>query len=213
MKKQIRIDIVSDVVCPWCIVGYKQLEHALAQLDSELEAEIHWHPFQINPDIPAGGKNLRDHLAAKYGTEKADSVHARDRLTQIGAELGVQFDYFDEMKTFNTFKAHQLLHYARLQGKENELKLRLFSAFFGERKTMDDDDTLVAEAEAVGLDGETARALLQDQRYANEVRAEQQFWQQRGVRGVPTVVFNEKFGVSGAQGIDAFRDLLLQYAR
>jgi len=117
------------------------------------------------------------------------------------------------MKTFNTFKAHQLLHYARLQGKENELKLRLFSAFFGERKTMDDDGTLVAEAEAVGLDGETARTLLQDQRYANEVRTEQQFWQQRGVRGVPTVVFNEQFGVSGAQGIDAFRDLLRQYAR
>lgn len=212
MKKQVRIDIVSDVVCPWCIVGFKQLEHALAELDSELEAEIHWHPFQINPDIPAGGKNLREHLAAKYGTEKADSVHARDRLTQIGQELGFQFDYFDEMKTFNTFKAHQLLHYARLQGKENELKMRLFSAFFGERKTIDDNEVLIAEAAAVGLDAETARALLQDQRYAAEVRTEQQFWQQRGVRGVPTVVFNEKYGVSGAQGIQAFREMLLQYA-
>lgn len=212
MSKSIRIDLVSDVVCPWCIIGYKRLEKALAMVADKVDAEIHWHPFELNPKMPEGGENLRAHLAAKYGTTLEGSIKARDNLTRMGAELGFRFDYFDEMKMFNTFKAHQLLHYAREQGKDTELKLRLFSAFFGERKEIDQTEVLVAEAEAVGLDGSESRALLEDGRYAGVVREEAQAWMARGVQGVPTFVFNNKFAVSGAQDPVTLADMLLRSA-
>lgn len=198
-KQKIRIDLVSDVVCPWCIIGYKRLEKALEMVADEVEAEVHWHPFELNPHMQEGGENLRAHLAAKYGTTPEGSVKARGNLTQLGADLGFRFDYFDDMKMFNTFKAHQLLHYARERGKETELKLRLCAAFFGERKEIDQIDVLVKEAEAVGLDRQESRTLLNDGRFAKAVRQEEQIWLSRGVRGVPTFVFNQSQAISGAQ--------------
>ncbi len=102
-KKSVRIDMVSDVVCPWCVLGYKRLEKALQTVSDTLRAEIHWHPFELNPDTPPGGRNLRAHLAAKYGTTLEGSIRARAELTRMGKSLGFTFDYFDEMKTFNTF--------------------------------------------------------------------------------------------------------------
>ena len=197
--KNIRIDIVSDVVCPWCIIGYKRLEKALEMVSDQIEADIHWHPFELNPEMKQGGENLRAHLAAKYGTPLEGSIKARANLTQMGADLGFTFDYFDEMKMFNTFKAHQLLHYAREQGKDHDLKMRLFSAFFGERKEVDQIDVLVAEAEAVGLDSTQSRAVLEDERYSEAVRAEEQEWMRRGIQGVPAFIFNEQHMVPGAQ--------------
>ena len=209
--KNIRIDIVSDVVCPWCIIGYKRLEKALEMVADQVSADIHWHPFQLNPHIPEGGENLREHLAAKYGTTLEGSIKARENLTQMGAELGFKFDYFDEMKTYNTFKAHQLLEYAKEQGKHTEMKLRLFSAFFGERKVIDDADVLVAEAEAVGLDGQACRDLLEDGRYAPSVTQQAKEWVSRGVQGVPTFVFDQSQGISGAQPPEVLADILLKF--
>lgn len=197
-KKTLRIDIVSDVVCPWCIVGYKRLQAALEQLQDEVEADIHWHPFELNPNMAAGGENLREHIAAKYGSTKEDSERARDNLTRIGDQIGFSFDYFDEMRMYNTFNAHQLLHYAREKNKEMALKLRLFSAFFSERKVIENQEVLIAEAQAVGLDADESRQVLQQQRYASAVREEQQLWMSRGVQAVPTFVFNNERGVSGA---------------
>lgn len=211
-KKHIRIDIVSDVVCPWCIIGYKRLEKALELVSDQVETEIHWHPFELNPNMPQGGENLRAHLAAKYGTTLEGSIKARANLTRMGAELGFKFDYFDEMKMFNSFKAHQLLHYAREQGKDTELKLRLFSAFFGERKEVDQDEVLVAEAGAVGLDEDESRAVLKDGRYVDAVRKEEHEWLARGVQGVPTFVFNSKQGISGAQEPSTLADILIELA-
>lgn len=208
--KTVRIDLVSDVVCPWCVIGYKRLEAALAELKGRIEADIHWHPFELNPDMPAGGENLRSHLAAKYGTTLENSIKARANITALGAELGFQFDYFDEMKMFNTFLAHQLLHFARLHNREHELKLRLFSAFFGERKEVDQIDVLVREAEAVGLDGSSARTALKEGIFANEVRAEESEWVRLGIHSVPTFVINRTTAISGAQPIPILTDLLLK---
>ena len=208
--RPLRIDIVSDVVCPWCIIGYKRLEQALEALSDQVEAEIHWHPFELNPHMQQGGEHLREHLAAKYGTTPEGSARARAKLSALGEQLGFEFDYFDEMRMFNTFKAHQLLHYAREQGKESELKLRLFAAFFSERKQIDQLEVLVEEAAQVGLDPDEARALLQDERYAELVRAEQHGWMARGVRAVPTFVFNERYGVSGAQEAPVLQQLILE---
>ncbi len=211
-KKHVRIDIVSDVVCPWCIIGYKRLEKALELVSDRVKAEIYWHPFELNPNMPQGGENLRAHLAAKYGTTLEGSIKARANLTRMGADLGFKFDYFDEMKMFNTFKAHQLLHHVREQGKDTELKLRLFSAFFGERKEIDRDEVLVAEAVAVGLDEGESRAVLKDARYANAVRKEEHEWLARGVQSVPTFVFNGKHAVSGAQEPSTLADMLTKLA-
>ena len=209
-KPHTRIDIVSDVVCPWCIIGYKRLEKALEMIKGQADVEIHWHPFELNPDMPQGGENLRAHLAAKYGTTLEGSIKARANLTKIGSELGFTFDYFDEMKMFNTFKAHQLLHYAREYNKEHVLKMRLFSAFFGERKEIDQTDVLLAEAFAVGLDETETRLVLQEERYANAVRTEEREWAARGVQSVPTFVFNDTYGFAGAQEPEVMADILLR---
>lgn len=210
--KNVRIDIVSDVVCPWCIIGYKRLEKALDMLADQIQANIHWHPFELNPHMPQGGENLRSHLAGKYGTTLEGSIKARANLTQMGAELGFKFDYFDEMKMFNTFKAHQLLHYAREHNKEHELKMRLFSAFFGERKEIDQVEVLVKEAVAVGLDETESQSILEDERYAESVRIEEQKWLSRGIQGVPTFIVNNKYAVSGAQEPKALADMIMQAA-
>lgn len=211
-KKSLRIDIVSDVVCPWCIVGYKRLQAALEQVQDEVEADIHWHPFELNPNMAQGGENLREHLAAKYGSTEADSKRNRENLTAIGKQLDFQFDFFDDMRMYNTFKAHQLLHFAREHNKEMALKLRLFSAFFSEQKVIESDDVLVAEAKAVGLDADESRAVLQDQRYDSVVREEQQFWTSRGVQAVPTFVFNNEQGVSGAHEPDTLAKFMREIA-
>jgi predicted DsbA family dithiol-disulfide isomerase len=207
-KKKVRIDLISDVVCPWCIIGYKRLEKALDMVKGEIEADVHWHPFELNPDMPEGGENLRSHLANKYGTTLEGSIKARENLTHIGADLGFKFDYFDEMKMFNTFKAHQILHFASENGKGNELRLRLFSAFFGERKEIDQTDALVAEAVSVGLNEAESRKVLESEKYADIVRAEEKEWRTKGVQSVPTFIFNETQGVSGAYPPEDLAEIL-----
>lgn len=211
MSEQVlNIDIVSDVVCPWCIIGYKRLEVALQQMRLRESATIRWHPFELNPQMPEGGQNLRQHLAQKYGTTVQDSINARERLTAYGEELGFQFDYFDDMRMFNTYKAHQLMEFAHENGKATELKLRLFHAFFGERKAVDQVDVLVAEANAVGLSAAEATAALVNGTYADAVRTHQNLWLQKGVHAVPAFVINDQIALSGAQDIGVFKRALHQ---
>ncbi len=201
--ENLRIDIVSDVVCPWCIIGYKRLQQALLNFH-DLTTDVHWHPFELNPDMPPGGENLREHLAAKYGTTLEGSIAARKRLTEIGASLDFNFDYFDEMRIFNTFNAHQLLHWSNYHNKQTELKLRLFSAFFSERKAVDEVEVLVNCAKDVGLDQNQARMILNEQTYADKVRASETQWLQRGIHGVPAFVLNQQYLISGAQEVTTF---------
>ena len=156
------MDIVSDVVCPWCIIGYKQLMKALAALPGQFDVTLRWHPFELNPRMPEDGQDLREHLAQKYGTSPAQSQAARARLTALGASLGFTFDYFDGMRMVNTFRAHQLLHWAGEQGRQTELKLALFEAFFSRREDVNDPGVLVAVAARAGLDSAQARAVLSD---------------------------------------------------
>lgn len=209
-KAHLRIDLVSDVVCPWCIVGYKKLEKALALVADKVDVELHWHPFELNPQMPRGGQDLREHLVEKYGITHEDSVRARANLTDIGASLGFEFDYFEGMRMYNTFDAHRLLHHAREFQREHALKQRLFSAFFSERKVLDDIDVLVGEAIAVGLDEAEARAVLEEGRYEDEVRRETHEWMARGVRAVPTFVFDGRFGLSGAQEPELLAEAILK---
>ncbi len=203
---EIRIDIVSDVVCPWCIIGYKQLERALQ--DSGVAAKVHWHPFELNPHMAEEGENLREHLAAKYGTTPEGSRQARARLTELGAELGFAFNYADDMRMHNTFRAHQLLHWAGTQGRRHALKMALFGAFFTDRRNVNDIEVLADVAAGIGLDRAAALAVLTDGRFAEAVREEEAFWASRGITGVPAMIFDQRHILVGAQGAETYRQML-----
>ena len=206
--RRVRIDIVSDVVCPWCIIGYKQLERALELTD--ISADIHWHPFELNPNMVPEGENLREHLAAKYGTTPEGSRKARARLTALGAELGFTFNYADDMRMVNTFRAHQIIHWAETHGRAHQMKMALFAAFFTFRRDLNNPQVLADCAAEIGLDRNEALVVLEDSRYAQKVRDAEQLWLARGIQGVPAVIFEERFLLSGAQGVENYVAALRQ---
>lgn len=204
----LRIDIVSDVVCPWCVIGYRQLAQALEQTNTAYE--IHWHPFELNPDMPAEGQNLREHIMEKYGSSKQESDASRARMNEAGSEVGFEFNFTDDTRMHNTFNLHQLLHWADQQGHMHELKQALFAAHFTNNRNISDNTVLADIAAEIGLDRSEALAVLADQRFANEVRTAQQQWRQQGIQSVPSVIFNQKHLVSGAQGVENFKSILQQ---
>jgi len=204
----LRIDIVSDVMCPWCVIGYRQLAAALDAKD--IEHEIHWHPFELNPNMPADGQDMRAHLIEKYGITPAQSDTNRANMAALGQELGFQFNFADGFRMHNTFNAHQLLHWADEKGRKHDLKQALFEAHFTHGRNLSDRAVLVDIAAEIGLDRDEASAALDDQRYAAQVRQEQQFWTKQGISGVPAVVFDRKHLVTGAQGVENYKSMLDQ---
>lgn len=207
-KQPLRIDVVSDVMCPWCVIGYRQLEAALKATGTEYE--IQWHPFELNPDMPVEGQNLREHIIEKYGTTPAQSEQSRLQMTEVGGELGFDFNFTDNMRMHNTFNTHQLLHWANENDKMHEVKQALFDAHFTNGRNLTDVSVLADVAGEVGLDRVEAKAVLEDQRYAKDVRAAEQFWVQQGISGVPAVIFDNKHLVTGAQGIENYTNILGQ---
>lgn len=208
----LRVDIVSDIVCPWCIVGYLRLQQALKQLETEVTADIHWHPFELAPGLAKGGENLRDFLANKYGTSPAGGQQAREQLTDIGNELGFTFNFTPDMLRFNTFKSHQLLAWAKGFDKQTEFKLALFKAYFTDHRNIDDIETLAAIAEETGLDKDKARLILQEKTFAQVVRQSEQEWIDQGVNSIPAQVMEQKYLVPGAQDVDYLVKMLRQLA-
>jgi len=204
----LHVDIVSDVVCPWCIIGYKQFEKALAMLPDRFDVSLKWHPFELNPQMPEEGQDMREHLAQKYGATAEQSRATRERLSALGQSLGFDFNYVDDMRMVNTFRAHQLLHWADQQHRQTELKLVLFEAFFSRREDVGDPRVLAAAAGRAGLSATDAAAVLDDARYASTVRAQQQVWLDREVHAVPTFVFNRQYQVPGAQEAETFLRIL-----
>jgi predicted DsbA family dithiol-disulfide isomerase len=208
MKKKLKIDMVSDVVCPWCAIGYKRLEREIDELGVQDQVEIEWQPFQLNPHMPPEGQNITEHIAEKYGSTLAQQKESRQNMTDIGEELGFKFDYFDGMRMANTFDAHILLEYAKDFGKQTDLKMRLMNSFFGERKDVSDRTVLKQALLDVGLNADEGLAKLDNEEARTEVRSQQGYWQQLGIRSVPTIVFNRKSAVTGAQPIDTLKQVL-----
>ncbi len=206
-NQPIRIDIISDVVCPWCIIGYKQLERA--QSETGVPAVIYWHPFELNPDMSEKGEDLSDHITAKYGTTPEDGEKTRSKLTALGEDLGFTFDYSNDMRMVNTFRAHQLLHWTASKGRQHQMKMALFSAYFTDRRNVDDPKVLVDIIGNIGLDAEEATTILSEARFADKVRQHETFWTSRGVQGVPTMVFGGQHALVGAQGVEAYRTMLV----
>ena len=209
-SEPLRIDIVSDVVCPWCVIGWRQLERALEA--SAVATVIHWHPFELNPDLGPEGQDLREHLAAKYGTTPEASRTNRERLTALGAELGFAFAFTDDMRIRNTFNAHQLIHWAGRQGKAQAAEQALFAAYFSHGRDVHDIEVLAAIAGGLGLDAGEARAVLEGQLYAAAVRDAERQWTSRGVHAVPAMIFAGRYLVSGAQGVENYTSILRQLA-
>jgi predicted DsbA family dithiol-disulfide isomerase len=209
-SKKLRIDIVSDVVCPWCIIGYRQLAKALEA--NGTDHEIHWHPFELNPDMPPEGQNLREHVAEKYGTTKEQSQDSRLKMMEIGADLGFTFSFADDMRMHNTFNVHQLLHWADQLGRMNDLKQALFVAHFSHRRNLSDTNVLADIAAETGLERSEAQRILDDQRFATEVRTAENDWLSKGISGVPAMIFNNRHLVTGAQGVDNYTSILAQLA-
>lgn len=210
MSKTLQIDIVSDVMCPWCIIGYRQLSKALDATGTE--HEIQWHPFELNPQMPPEGQNTREHIAEKYGSTPEQSEQSRQQMTALAADLGFDFEWTEDSRMHNTFNTHQLLHWANTQGRMHDLKMALFTAHFTDQRNLSDNAVLVDVAAEIGLDRAEAVAVLDDQRFAKDVRGAEQFWQQQGISGVPAVVFNRKHLVTGAQGVENYTSILTQLA-
>ena len=202
----LRIDIVSDVVCPWCIIGYRQLARAMDE--TGIHAAIHWHPFELNPDMPEEGENLRDHVGRKYGLDREASEKGRRTLTALGADLGFVFAFTDAFRIVSTFRAHQILAWAETFGLTHEMKMALFVAYFSHGRDLNDPGVLVTEATALGLDRDEAQAILADGRYAEGVRRAEHVWTAHGIHGVPAMIFNRRHLVSGAQGVETYGRIL-----
>ena len=211
MTTSLRIDIVSDVMCPWCIIGYRQLAEALEATGTEYD--LHWQPFELNPEMPLEGQNLREHVAEKYGSTAEQSEQSRLLMTKLGDDLGFEFKFGANLRMHNTFNTHQLLQWADALGRKHDLKLALFAAHFTDGRNLSDDAILADIAGEISLDRTEALAVLKDQRFASAVRQEQSFWIKQGIRGVPAVVFDRKHLVTGAQGVGTYTNILSQLTK
>lgn len=208
MTKTMKIDFVSDISCPWCIIGLRALEEALARTSDVVDAQLRFHPFELNPSMPAEGQNIVERIAQKYGSSPEQAAANRDRIRSRAAELGFTIATSEQSRIYNTFDAHRLLHWAELKGRQKELKQRLFEAYFTNGQDPSDHEVLVAAAQAAGLDGNEAREVLATGRYEQEVRQAERFWQSKGINAVPAVVINERYLISGGQPPEAFEKAL-----
>ncbi len=210
-KKPLKIDIVSDTSCPWCIIGYQQLAKALQQTNSAYE--IHWHPFELNPDMPAEGKNLRQHGMDKHNRNEKQVQESRDRMTDVGAEVGFEFNFTADTRVHNTFNLHQLIYWSAQYHRANDLEQALFTAHFTNNRNLSEKAVLAEIAAEIGLDGTEALAVLEDQRFAKQVRESEQYWSEQGIQSVPSVIFDNRHLVSGAQGVESYIAVLKQLAQ
>ena len=208
MTATIKLDFISDVVCPWCIIGFKRLQQAINELEIQDQIEIEWQPFELNPDMPAEGESLPEHISRKYGLTAEDAKRNADQITELGAELGFRFDFFDGMRIVNTRDAHILLDYAKDHGKQTELKMRLFDAYFNERKDISDRQILIQEIQSLGLSTDEALARLDNAAVREQNESREAHWRNRGVTAVPTVVFGNTGALVGAQPVDVYKQAL-----
>jgi predicted DsbA family dithiol-disulfide isomerase len=212
VSKQIKIDFVSDVSCPWCVIGLKALEQALVRVKDVASAEIHFQPFELNPDMGPEGQEIGEHLAQKYGASAEQSERTREAISARGAELGFHFEMTQRDRIYNTFDAHRLLHWAELEGCQAALKMALFEAYFSNGEDPSSHALLIMLAGEVGLDQVVAARILASDEYAAEVREREQFFQRHGITSVPAIIINERHLISGGQPVEVFEQALRQIA-
>jgi len=209
---KMKIDFVSDVSCPWCVIGLKALEGALGRVNGQVQAELHFQPFELNPNMPAEGQDITEHLTEKYGSTPEQLQHNREMIRQRGEALGFTFTVGARNRVYNTFDAHRLLHWAEEEGRQLALKEALFKAYFTDGENPGSHQVLARIAGEVGLDSVRAQQILASDEYAAEVRQREQFYQQQGIRSVPAIIINDKHLISGGQPAEVFEQALRQIA-
>lgn len=207
-----KIDIVSDVVCPWCAIGLKSLETALARLDGQVSAELHFQPFELNPQMGPEGQDIVEHLSQKYGIDADQIERNQHNIRERGASVGFRFEMDKRSRTHNTFDAHRLLHWAGLEGRQLPLKHALLEAYFTHGRNPGDHEVLVQLAADVGLDAARAREVLASGAYADEVKQRERFYLDHGIHSVPAVIVNDRHLISGGQPPEVFEQALRQIA-
>ena len=214
MSTHLKIDFVSDIACPWCAVGLGALEMALQRLNGEVKAELHFQPFELNPQMPAGGQDLGEHLTEKYGSTPAQQAQIRQTIAARGAEVGFEFHPGGRGRVYNTFNAHRLLCWAEGEGDgaQHALKKALLQAYQGRAECIEDAEVLLAAVAAAGLDVQAARQLLDSDALGDEVRERQRFYAQAGIRSVPAIIINDKHLISGGQAVEFFEQALRRIA-
>ncbi|MDR6887129.1 putative DsbA family dithiol-disulfide isomerase [Variovorax sp. 3319] len=214
MTSHLKIDFVSDVSCPWCAVGLGSLEAALRRVAPDVTAELHFQPFELNPQMPPEGQDTFEHLNQKYGSTLEQQAQAREMIRRRGAEVGFEFSPEGRPRVYNTFNAHRLLHWAELESpaKQAALKKALLKAYFTDRQNPSDTEVLVQAAAEAGLDAARARQILASDEYANETRERERMYTDAGIHSVPAIIINDQHLISGGQPVEVFERALRQIA-
>jgi len=208
----IKIDFVSDVVCPWCAVGLASLQQAIDRLGDDVAVDLHFQPFELNPQMAAGGEDIDEHITRKYGSTPQQLAQNREAIRARGAALG--FTFGTRQRIYNTFDAHRLLHWAALESHEKEMALKqaLLRAYFTDGEDVSSRATLTRIAAQAGLDAGRAEQILASDEYADDVRAQERYYTERGIRAVPSVIINDRHLISGGQPVEVFEQALRQIA-
>jgi predicted DsbA family dithiol-disulfide isomerase len=215
MTTHLKIDFVSDVSCPWCAIGLSALEQALGAVQSDIAVEMHFQPFELNPQMGPEGQDITEHLTQKYGSTAEQQDQIRATIRQRGAEAGFAFKAEGRGRIWNTFDAHRLLHWAGEEGapgQQHALKKALLEAYHGRAESPADHSVLLAAAEAAGLDPARAQAVLASNEFADDVREREQFFTGHGIHSVPAVIINDRHLISGGQPAAVFEQALRQIA-
>jgi predicted DsbA family dithiol-disulfide isomerase len=212
--KELKIDFVSDVSCPWCAIGLASLERALERLQPEVKAQLHFQPFELNPSMPKGGQDITEHLTQKYRSTPEQQAAAREAIRERGAGVGFEFRKEGCGRIYNTFDAHRLLHWAELEGAERQhaLKKALFKAYFTDGRSPEEHEVLVQAATEAGLDADRAREILASDEYESEVRHREGYYMEHGIHAVPAVIIDDRHLIQGGQPPEVFEQALRQLA-
>ena len=219
MTTALKIDFVSDVSCPWCVIGLKALDQALLRVKDDITAELHFQPFELNPKMPAEGQEITEHITEKYGITAAQADANRENIRARGAQVGFRFAMATEAgggrsRIYNTFDAHRLLHWAETVSPDLQkaLKEALFKAYFTDGQSPGSHEVLARVAGEAGLDEARAREVLASGEFADEVREREQFYLGQGIHSVPAIIINDKHLISGGQPAEVFEQALRQIA-
>jgi len=212
MSNSIRVDFVSDVVCPWCAIGLSSLEEAIRRVQGEIKVEVNFKPFELNEGMSAEGENAVQHIIEKYGSSAEEVARNQVNIRTKGEAVGFRFDLEKRTHFYNTFDAHRLLYWAETKGRQRERKHALLKAYFTEGRNVSDSETLVDIAKLAGLPESEASQVVNSDRYAEHVRELEGLYRKRGINGVPAVVFNNKLLLVGSQSADYYERALRNIA-
>ncbi|MFV0576513.1 MAG: DsbA family oxidoreductase [Vibrio sp.] len=210
-KSKVKIDIISDVVCPWCVIGISHLKDAVLKNNWQDQVSVEWYPFELNPDMKPEGENLRQHAMAKYGITWEETEEFRVRLTELAKAADFDLNFHEDFKIYNTRKCHILLDYAHSINLQTQLQIALYTAYFTDCKDISNDEVLFEIGETVGLDRDEMKACLNDSAEHDKIDMIESQWHEMGISGVPTVILNNEQGVTGALSVEDYEEILRPY--